>query len=327
MPPAGSQHVLILKPTALGDVAQALLAVPHLKKARPDWHISWVVDEAYVPLVQACPAIDRVVPFPRARWKKKCRWRDLREWSAQLKGLGAGLSLDLQGLARSALMGLASGAGRRVGLASAREGARLTYHELVPDFQEHAVDRYLCAVGHVAGRPAGHGAPAYLPPPEAALPAGLSPGAYTVVHPYSNWASKLWNWGNYDPFFQCLPAERFVLVGQGPFFPVTAANCLDLRGKTDLASLLAVLGRARAVLSTDSGPLHIAAAFNRPLIALFGATDPRKTGPRAQKQILLSGYPSGEATRADTYRREDSGRALAGISVASVAEAWKSLNT
>lgn len=326
MPPTGFQHVLILKPTALGDVAQALLAVPLLKKARPGCQISWVVDEAYAPLVQACPAVDRVIPFPRARWKKKCGWRDLRGWASQLKALGADLSLDLQGLARSALMGLASGAGRRVGLASAREGARFTYHELVPDSQAHAVDRYLGAVGYVAGRTIDT-APAYLPQPAATLPAGLSPEAYTVVHPYSNWASKLWNWGNYDPLFQRLPGERFVLVGQGPFFPVTAANCLDLRGQTDVAALLSVLGRARAVLSTDSGPLHIAAAFNRPLIALFGATDPRKTGPRAQKQVLLSGYPSAEATRADSYRREDSGRALAGISVASVAEAWKSLNT
>jgi ADP-heptose:LPS heptosyltransferase len=324
MPSSDFRHLLILKPTALGDIAQALLAVPKIKERHPDWKLSWVVDEAYLPLVRCSPAIDQAIAFPRARWRRGGCWREMLDWAAGLRAQKADLVLDLQGLARSALMGLASGAPRRIGFASAREGSRFTYHELVADTQAHAIDRYLGAVEHVAGSP-GDPTPAHLPPPAQPLPGGLATGNYTVVHPYSNWESKLWNWGNYDPLCQRLSQERIVLVGQGPSFPVTAPNVLDLRGKTGLAELLAVLGQAGTVISTDSGPLHTAAAFNRPLIALFGATDPRKTGPRSQKQVVLQGTRIHGGR--DTYRSETGGRALAGISVEAVARAWESLNT
>ena len=316
--------ILVVKPTALGDVAQALLVAPLLRKIPACTELVWLVDEDYQSLVHCSPLVDRVILFPRKRWRG--RWFNLEclAWLRRLRQEKFDLVLDLQGLARSALMTWATGATRRVGLASAREGAVLAYTDLVADTEKHAVDRYAQAVAVVADLeiPLEH---TYLEVKEgkaAALPGGLVPGHYTVLHPYSLWASKLWNWQNYDTLIRNVPQETFVLVGQGPFFPVLADNCIDLRNRTDLDALLSVLSHSRVVISTDSGPLHLAAAFGKPVIGLFGPTSVEKTGARSRTGRMLQSPLSGTP---DGYRQRYPDKKWVSVGVEEVVKCWQEL--
>jgi ADP-heptose:LPS heptosyltransferase len=84
-----------------------------------------------------------------------------------------------------------------------------------------------------------------------------------------------------------MPGQRFAIVGEGPWFPLDApGRLLDLRGRLTIPQLVATLDSAQAVLSTDSGPAHIAAALGRPTLVLFGATDWRRTKP-AGAQVFI----------------------------------------
>lgn len=280
-------RVLIVKPTAFGDVAQALLALPALKYAGFASRLDWIVDEDYLPLLQACPAIDHAIPFPRRRWRSSLHLREILTWIRHLRRHPYNIVLDLQGLARSALMTRAARAPRRLTLASAREGARWAASELIPDPQTHAVDRYLAATAHLLGTdPTPHLRP--LPKPNHPLPSHLTPGTYVILHPYSLWDTKLWPWENYQTLCSLRPGLHFVAIGLGPCFPLLAPNLTDLRGRLPLPTLLALLAHARAVVGTDSGPAHAAALFHTPLLTLFGATDPARTSPRAPRSEILT---------------------------------------
>lgn len=279
-----SKKILIIKPTALGDIAHASLVLPGIKKRQPDWHISWVVDTDYVSLLKLCPGIDEVIPFPRKDWRWRWPVGEILQWTTALRKKEFDITLDLQGLARSAWMTWAAGAKRRIGLHSAREMAFLTYTEQVNDTAVHAVDRYRQAVEHLVGKiPADelHYLQAPAPYPE------LDGRKYIVLHPYSLWQTKLWPWEYYSRLANALFQETFVFVGHGPFFPISAPNIIDLRNQTNLMGLLSILGHAESVISTDSGPAHLAAALGKPVISLFGATDPSRTAPRVHKGEIL----------------------------------------
>jgi ADP-heptose:LPS heptosyltransferase len=166
-----------------------------------------------------------------------------------------------------------------------------------------------------------------LAKPAGELPAGLQEGRYTVLQPYSLWTTKLWAWSNYSALARLLPEEKFVLVGTGAFFPIDEPNVVDLRNRTTLAELLLVLSNARVVVGTDSGPLHLAAAFDTPLLALFGATDPRKTAPRsAHTNVLTTDLECRPCLRRQC-RRQNVMECLQSITPSRVAAAWKEIVT
>ena len=117
--------------------------------------------------------------------------------------------------------------------------------------------------------------------PHAPLPETLKDfGPYIVLHPYSKWRTKLWPYRNYQELVNTTPDHRFVVVGEGPWFPLSSpGRLIDLRGQLSIGALVTVLAGAQSVLSPDSGPAHIAGALGRPTLVLFGATDWRKTKP------------------------------------------------
>jgi heptosyltransferase I len=313
--------ILVVKPTALGDVAQALLVAPLLKKKAGCQELVWLIDEDYEPLLCCSPLVDRALLFPRRRWKRQGCGLELFRWLRELRREKFDLVLDLQGLARSGIMTWATGAPQRWGLASAREASCLAYNQVVADTAKHAVDRYAQAVAAVLGLEsiASH---TYLSAAMGELPAGLALGSYTVLHPYSLWPGKMWAWENYQHLVEALPDERFVLVGRGSYFPVLSPNVLDLRNRTDLSQLLVVLSQSRAVVSTDSGPLHLAAAFGRPVLGLFGPTSMEKTGARSTRGIMLQGVLD---QRKASHREKYPTGVQVNLSVAEVAQAWSKL--
>jgi heptosyltransferase-1 len=268
--------ILIIKPSALGDIVQALPVLTGLKRAFPTAEIDWIVNDTLEELLQGHPCLRRTIPYPRKRWTGLHRLPEIRRWAKRLAAEKYDITLDLQGLLRSGLMTWAANSEHRIGLQSAREGARAFYNEIVEDNALSAAERYLTCLEHlgVAPQPLDFQLTARVPRPE-----GLET-PYIALHPYSKWRTKLWPWRYYQDLVDSMPDRRFAVVGEGPWFPLSSpGRLLDLRGKLSISQLVAVLDGAQAVLSTDSGPAHIAAALGRPTMVLFGATDWRRTRP------------------------------------------------
>lgn len=294
--------ILIVKPSALGDVAQALPVLTGLRRHWPDAIIDWVVNESYLELIQNHPALSHAVPFPRQKFNRIWRWPALISWAAQLREPGYDLVIDLQGLFRSGWMTFMTRAPRRIGLKSAREGARFAYTEVVNDTPLSALDRYLCVLTHLGIEPDRNDFQLHGGGP---LPEKVRDKSYVVFHPYSRWRTKLWPWANYQKLANALPEHHVVLVGNGPWFPMEGERVIDLRNRLGLGSLLTVLENARAVVSTDSGPAHLAGALGRPTLALFGATDPVRTAPGgAQVTVLKNDVFCSPCLRRTCWRSE-----------------------
>jgi heptosyltransferase I len=270
--------ILIVKPSALGDIVQALPVLTGLKRRWPAAQIDWVVNDNLQEILEGHPCLRRTVLYPRQRWNSPGRIPEMWRWGKELRAEAYDMTIDLQGLLRSALMTWAANSPRRLGLMSAREGSRAVYNEYIADTALSAAERYLTCLEHleIPVQPLDFQLVARAPQPEALKDFG----PYIALHPYSRWRTKLWPWRYYQELITSMPDYKFVVVGEGPWFPLEApGQLIDLRGTLGLGSLVTVLNGAQAVLSTDSGPAHIAGALSRPTLVLFGATDWRKTKP------------------------------------------------
>ena len=279
--------ILIVKPSSFGDIVQSLPVASGLRRGKPDATIHWLVFDAYEPLLRGHPAIDKLVLLPK-RFLRPGGWIRLRRWIERLREEKYDLVLDLQGLFRSGLLTWLTGAPARLGLATAREGSTLFYTETILEPPPPAQEKYLEFLRHLGIRPDPHAFG--LTPPPLDVP-HLEKGKYVVLHPYSRWRTKLWPWRYYQEVAAILPETKFVVVGEGPWFPLFAPNVVDLRGRLPIPKLMAVLANAAAVVSTDSGPAHLAAALGTPTLALFGATDWRKTRPIGRR-VTVERFPA-----------------------------------
>lgn len=278
-------RIALIKPSALGDVVHTLPILHALRRRFPASRISWVINRSFEPLLAGHPDLDETLPFDRHggiraafRLARDLLWRRFD------------LVLDLQGLLRSGLMAASTRASRRVGLSSAREGARWFYTDVVPDdLALHAVDRYwrvatALGVGHEPKR-------FDLRITDAARDwvnrNAPTAGSFMAVAPGSRWATKRWPVEHFNSLIARVQREfgfSAVLVGSSEDRAIAAritAPCLNLVGMTTLPQLAALLDRADIVLANDSGPLHLAAALGRPVVAPYTCTTLARHGPYA----------------------------------------------
>lgn len=289
--------ILIVKPSSLGDVIHALPTVNLLRRHFFHAKISWLINDSLADILNESPVVDEVIPFQRKRWGQPHRLGEFFGLLRELRARKFDLVVDLQGLLRSGIITRATGAKQRVGLSDAREGAKHFYTETVkiPTPRLHAVDRYLLAAQHLnAGRepiqfPLGHPATARVAVDK--LVGGE--GRFIALNPSARWASKLWGEASFGALAASVAGEfpdtKIVFVGGGDdcarVESVARASRLrpeqiiNAAGRTSLSELTELLRRCAALVTNDSGPMHIAAAVGTPVVALFGATDPALTGP------------------------------------------------
>ena len=277
--------ILIIKPSSLGDVVHALPVLRLLRRAYPDARIDWWLAPSLFPLLQDDPDLDHLIPFHK---------RDAFEWLITLVRVRAGrydLAIDLQGLARSGAMCWLAGAKRSIGLDLNREGARGFYDETVsrPSRNAHAVDWYL-DVARRLGIPV-HDDYEWMPRTSSAAPKLDDPARCEIaLIPGARWDNKRWPAAQFLRLIHLLVEARgnlhFSIYGDAGDRPLAAAIAADLpelvsdkSGATSLPSLVDQLRSATLVVTNDTGPMHIASALGRPVIALFGPTDSRQTGP------------------------------------------------
>lgn len=277
--------VLVLKPSSFGDIIHTLPAVHFLKAAMPSSRFHWVVNPEWAPILEGNPNLASVIEFPRRSLRGLAAVPGFFRWCARTRASSPGgafdLALDFQGLLRSALMAKGCRAKHVLGLSDAREGAGFFYHESADTRgQAHAVDRYL-ALARLAG--ADTNGPTVFPLPHGDPVPGLDPAVLTravVLHPFARGEGKSLPVETIESIIRELAPRPVILAGVGgPVGQVWPDEVISLLGKTSLAQLVWLLRHAGAVVSVDSGPMHLAAALDRPLLGLHTWSDPRAVGP------------------------------------------------
>lgn len=287
--------ILILKPSSLGDVVQALPVLRLLKRHRPETEVWWWVNAELASLLEDDPDLAGVIRFERRGWGSPRRWLEFWRQLHWMRAQQFDWVIDLQALARSGAIAWLADGQRLVGLDDAREGAPGFYDTAVPrpSFHAHAVDWYL-KVLPVLGVPVSNHF-TWLPPRPAVAAAirekwAVNSDAWLAVLPGARWENKRWPADRFAEVVRQLATHRadlrFVILGGGDDKPLgkmishaAPDRCLDLTGATSLLEMVEWLRLSRAVLTGDTGPMHAAAALGKPLVALFGPTEPRRTGP------------------------------------------------
>lgn len=295
--PRPPRRVCVIKPSALGDIAHAVPVLSALRELFSASHISWVVNKAYEPLLAGHPHLNATIPFDRGAYRRsplKAVTYSL-QFADHLRRRRFDLVIDLQGLLRTGLMTAATGAAVRIGFANSREGSRhfYTHRIAVPDADRiHAVDRYWRVVGALDG---GHLPKRFVLPVQptelAAADAELAalPRPWLALAPGARWLTKRWPVGAFAETANRAHAEfggTVLLVGAVDDIALSAdlrsrltGPSIDYTGKTGIAKMVAVLSRADAMLSNDTGPLHVAAALGVPCVAPYLCTKPVLHGP------------------------------------------------
>jgi lipopolysaccharide heptosyltransferase II len=302
--------ILILKPSSLGDVIQALPVLRLLKRHFPAADIFWWLDSALAPLLDGDPDLAGVVRFERKRWGRPRHWPEMFRSIRWLRAQNFDLVIDLQCLARSGAFAWLARGKFLVGLDEVREGARGFYDVAVPrqSFYTHAVDWYL-SVLPALGVPV-HEHFVWLPErpeiaaeiqrkwPEDNSKLKIQNSKLILLQPGARWENKRWPANHFSELVRALaekfPTARFGILGGkddqplGEIISQTAPErCRNLCGATSLLEMVEWLRRGDLLVTNDTGPMHAAAALGKPLVALFGPTEPRRTGPYGQLENVL----------------------------------------
>jgi heptosyltransferase-1 len=299
------KRILLVKPSSMGDVIHALPVVSAIHAQWPDAEIRWLIQPVWRSLVEGHPGVAGTILFPREKFRGPSGWLLSLGWLGTLRDWKPDLAIDLQGLLRSALFSRISGAGEVVGLSDAREGARLLIGKKAPiSKDDHAVRRYLAVLDLIGiprpDRPE-------FPLPEGELPAGFSTiTPFVVLHPYSRGEGKSLTPVMVRAFIRGAGSVRVVMVGRGASLENPPANATDWTNRTDLTGLIAILRAASFIVSTDSGPMHLAAALQpRRTLAIHLWSDPLKVGPCfPESMVWKNGRVATVAGLDDSWRPE-----------------------
>ncbi len=287
--------ILILKPSSLGDVIQALPVLRLLKRHLPGSEIHWWIDSALAALLEGDPDLAGVVRFERRRWGKVVYWPEMFRSIRWLRAQKYDWVIDLQCLARTGAFAWLANGGLLAGLDEPREGARGYYDIVVPraSFHTHAVDWYLAVLPRL-GVPADRNF-TWLPERpavRAALHAKWETRGFrwVALQPGARWTNKRWPIESFAELARQIAAQyadvRFAILGGADDRPLGEAilrtvpeRCLNLAGQTSLPEMVEWLRLSHLMVTNDTGPMHAAVALNKPVVALFGPTEPRRTGP------------------------------------------------
>jgi lipopolysaccharide heptosyltransferase II len=295
--------ILILKPSSLGDVVQAIPVLRLLKLHWPDSEIFWWIEAALSPLLQDDPDLTGVVRFDRRGWALPANWPEVWHSVRWMRRQSFDLVIDLQCLFRSGMFAWLANGKFLLGLDEPREGARGLYDVIVrrESFHKHAVDWYLSTL-KVLNVPV-HSNFQWLPErpkvsAEVKRKWETKSARWIVIQPGARWLNKRWPVESYAALIRLLavarPEFRFAIMGGQDDKHLGEAlaqadpkRCLDLTGKVSLPEMVEWIRLSDLMISNDTGPMHVAAALGKTVVAVFGPTEPRRTGPYRQLQNVV----------------------------------------
>jgi heptosyltransferase-1 len=313
----------------MGDILHALPAVTALRHTHPDWVIDWVVEPRWRALLDAegntgrgkarspaRPLVDHLHLAATRQWRKAPFSRQtIHEFKALRSALRAGdydAVIDLQGAIRSALIARLAGCSRLIGEANPRElPARWLFSERIATYGVHVIEQDVELASAIAGDA--------LTPVEPWLPIDPAADAWAdeiippitnktavLITPGAGWGAKCWPVERYAAVAQSLAVLGCrVLINIGPGEELLAEIIANQTGSAStplactLPQLIALTRRVALVIAGDTGPLHLACALGRPVVGIYGPTDPSRNGPFGSRFIVLR---SPESRRDHTRR-------------------------
>lgn len=313
------KRILLVKLSALGDVIHTLPVLAKLRRRYPRSRIDWLITPEHADVVRHHPALSNVLSFRRRDYSRFGRhWSattGLLRLLQTIRSTHYDLVIDMHGQLRTALFVLASGAPVRIGFDrprtakpgadlgsgeqhgwnGAREGSWLAYthHIPIPTLNVHAVDRYLWLAPLLglddASPEFGIHLPAEAPARVHALLErhDLARRPLALVVPGTLWQTKHWQVDGFAEVARHLSRRGYAVALTGSSkdrvrCQAVAAGCpeaCDLTGQTSVAEFVALMQRAALAVTNDSGPMHLAVALGKPVVSVFGPTDPFRIGP------------------------------------------------
>jgi heptosyltransferase-1 len=330
----------------MGDILHALPAVTALRVAHPAWRIGWAVDPNWIPLLSAAPGsdaahtplqplVDTLHCVPAKRWSRKPfasqTWREVSAIRRELAAAHYDVAIDLQGAIRSAVVARWSRAERVLGEAAPREAlAKWLYREPIPAPAAHVVERAIQVAAAITGE--------NLKPTHPMLPTDVAAEAwaekefnekpFVLINPGAGWGAKRWPPERYGEVACALDELGFqVRVNCGPQeesiakIIEQASHGKARRIQGTLSQLIALTRRAALAIGGDTGPMHLASALGKPVVGIYGPTDPARNGPYGAPFIALR-HPE---SRRDHSRRQEPEAGLLTITPEAVFAAAKQL--
>ncbi len=322
------ERFLLVRLGSLGDIVHALPSAGALRDTFPEARVDWVVDAKWTRLLEGNPDISEVIVLDRKSAG------GVRAAVSKLRAAQYTCAIDFQALYKSALLPFWARVPRRIGFKSsyAREGlAALLYTEVLNPRGPHKVEHNLTLVERAGARYSQPRFPLTIRFEDEAIASqqlathGLE--EFYVLNPGGGWRSKCWPAERYGELHRALHSARawrgVLTIGPGESGLAEAAK----RAAGDsplvvidvgLGPLMALLRRAKFVVSADTGPLHLASALGAPTIGLFGPTDPCRNGAFSPDGVSVRN----PAVSITTYRRgKDFDPSMLSITVEQVIEA------
>ncbi len=311
---ASPHSVLAVRLGAMGDVIHTLAAVSALRAARPELRLGWIIEARWSELLCAKgaprsgprspmrPLVDFVHQVDTKRWRKsllsKDTWRQIASVRREIKAQRYELAADFQGALKSAVIARCSGAKLVAGFPHPREvPAHFFYTKFVETTDLHVVDQYRRVAEFIAGMPLQPCTPLF-PRDEKAEHATSKlvsfEKPFALINPGAGWGAKQWPAQRYGEVARTLSKSGIVpLINFGPGEESLAQQVQQSSGgaaqpvSCSLSELIALTRRAKLFIGGDTGPMHLAAALQIPVVAIFGPTDPARNGPYGTHSIVL----------------------------------------
>ncbi len=315
METAAVRRLLIVRLSSMGDVIHALPAAAALRASLPEAAIGWVIEERWAellcargyerdgPLSEQKPFVNRVHCVRTKQWRRSplapATWSDLWSSLGELRRARYDAAIDFQGSIRSAMIARWSGARRIMGFAAPRETpASWFYNTRVRTQSRHVIEQNIELAAEFIVT---SGVPTTILPHDPAAEAWcdryleeLRAKRLVLLNPGAGWGAKQWPAERYGTVARELASDGYtLLINHGPGEEELAeavTSSSDGAAKPvqcSLGELIALTRRASLFLGGDTGPLHMAAAMQVPVVAIFGPTDPVRNGPFGTKSIVL----------------------------------------
>jgi len=293
-------NILFIKTSSLGDVVHHMPALTDARKAHPDATFSWLVEEAFAPLVRLHPAIDTVIPVASRRWRKSlyapATIAEIRASFRDIRAQRYDEIVDTQGLLRTAILARAArGVRHGYDASSVREPLASLFYDV-----RHRVERDMHAVERnriLSGLALGYA-------PDEAPDFGLdrarigkdSTSRYGLLLHATARREKQWPDADWIAFAK-LFAQRFeLLIPWGTEaerarseYIAAAVPGTRVPDRAPLDQVAKLIAGAQFVVGVDTGLLHLAAALGVPVVAIFAGSKPALTGPMGRGRLSILG--------------------------------------
>ncbi|MDC8786952.1 glycosyltransferase family 9 protein [Roseateles koreensis] len=325
--PQSPRHILIVRLSALGDVALSSGLIPALHSLWPNARISWLVEAPAAPLLQHNPHLHEVILMPRQNWlslwrggQKRQALREVWQFRKALRARAFDCVIDPQGLLKSGLMAWFTAAPRRVNL-KPREGSQWLMHESVQpqdtetrpliahEYRDLAV--YLGAAATSYRMDLAVGAQARVQAQQRLAQVGIKceqGQRYAVLAAFTTRPQKHWIEGHWAELAEGLSRQGFtpLLLGGPGDVEAAARICQsqplihNLTGQLRLDETVAAIADSHLLIGVDTGLTHMGIALGKPTVALFGSTAPYLRGPDDTTQVLYDALPCSPCHRHPT---------------------------